>query len=371
MDGEFDAIDFASYVQERWLVVAIPCGVAVCLAFGVSWFLPRKYTATADILIQAPAGNDPRAAMAVSPVYLESLKSYERFAASDTLFARALAAVHAREGDTGGAIESVKQRVLKVTKPASAAVLEISATLGDPKKAQALAQYVAEQTVELNRSLNAQASADLANEFRTQLNAAKDRYAAAQQARNAFATSKPVESLGNEVQDTSDLKSRLERDLEVARTDLAEYTAQGPQSRDDDEWLRRNIASTQAKIAALKGQMGELGNELAKKGPQLEEWKARRDALESDERSAREALETASLGMNETLASSLSHGERLQIIDPGIIPQRPSAPNTMLNVAAALLLSLFGSIVWLAFRFSHARLVNARSERVYSLRQAG
>ncbi len=40
-------------------------------------------------------------------------------------------------------LESVKQRVLKVTKPASTAVLEISATRRDPRKAQALAQYVA------------------------------------------------------------------------------------------------------------------------------------------------------------------------------------------------------------------------------------
>ena len=287
MDGEFDALDFASYVRGRWMVVAIACGVAVSLAFGVSRFLPRRYTATAIILIQPPGGNDPRTATAVSPVYLESLKSYERFAASDTLFARAYDAVHAGEGDAGGPIESAKQRVLKVTKPASTALLEISATLGDPKKAQALAQYVAEQTVEMNRSLDTRASADLTNEFRTQLNMAKDRYAGAQQARNALATAEPVESLQNEVQDMSDLKFRLERDLAVARTDLADYTAQqqalskGPKSQDDDLWLRRNIASAEAKIAALEEQTRELGGELAIKGPQLEERKARRDALET------------------------------------------------------------------------------------------
>jgi capsule polysaccharide export protein KpsE/RkpR len=377
MDGEFDALDFASYVRDRWVAVAIPCGVGVCLAFGVSLLLPWKYTATASILIQSPAGNDPRAAMAVSPVYLESLKSYERFAASNTLFARALDAVHAREGDAGDPIESVKQRVLKVTKPASTALLEISATLGDPKKAQALAQYVAEQTVELNRSLDTQASADLTNEFRTQLKAAKDRYAAAQQARNAFAAATPVESLQNELQDTSDLKYRVESDLAAARTDLADYTAQRqappmvPQNQDGDEWLQRHLASTSAKIAALEGQAGELSTTLARKGPQLEVRKARRDALESEEISARRALETATTRMNEMLSSALSHGERLQIIDPGIIPQKPSSPNTMLNVVAALLLSLVGSIVWLVFRFNYARLMSARSEGVYSLRQAG
>ncbi len=228
--------------------------------------------------------------MAVSPVYLESLKSYERFAASDTLFARALAAVHAPEGDAGDTLEAVKQRVLKVTKPPSTALLEISATLGDPKKAQALAQYVAEQTVELNRSLDTQATADLTNEFRTQLNAAKDRYRAAQQARNTFAEAEPVDSLQDEVENTSDLKFRLERDLAVARTDLADYMAQrqelpaGKQNQDDDDWLRRQIASTQAKMADLEGQARELGTTLAKTGRQLEEGKARRAGLENEVR---------------------------------------------------------------------------------------
>ena len=37
---------------------------------------------------------------------------------------------------------------------ASTSLLEISVTLEDPVKAQALAQYIAQQTVELNKSLN-------------------------------------------------------------------------------------------------------------------------------------------------------------------------------------------------------------------------
>ncbi len=175
-------------------------------------------------------------------------------------------------------------------------------------------------------------------------------------------------SLGSELQDTSDLKYRVERDLAVARTDLGglmrmaqrQALPKVPQNQDDDEWLQRHIASTEAKIAALGGQAGELGNALVKKGPQFEQRKARRDALESDETSAMGALETATTRMNEMLSASLSHGERLQIIDPGIVPQQPSSPNTMLNVMAALLVSMIGSIVWLVFRFNYARLVGER-----------
>lgn len=365
IDGEFDALDLVSYVRERWQTIAISCGVAVCLALGVSMALPRKYTATATILIQAPGGNDPRAATAVSPVYLESLKSYEYFASSDNLFARALDAAHAREG-TAGSIESLRRAVLKVSKPQGTAMLEISATLRDPGKAQALAQYIAEQTVALNRSMDVQSSVDLTNEFRTQFTAAKARYESAQRAHTAFAAAEPVESLENEFQESADLKFRLERDLGSARTDLAGYAGQRPQSAEDQEWVRRQVESTQAKIAALEKQTRELASALAKKGPALEARKVRRDTLEDDEKAALGAMETANTKLNDMLTSVGFHGERLQMIDPGMVPQRPSSPDTMLNVVAALLVSFIASVVWLAFAFSRARFLSVRSERAYS-----
>lgn len=87
---ELDGIQFARYVRRRWSVIAICCVAATALAGGVSLLLPSRYTATASILIEPPAGNDPRDATAVSPVYLESLKTYERFASSDSVFATAL-----------------------------------------------------------------------------------------------------------------------------------------------------------------------------------------------------------------------------------------------------------------------------------------
>ena len=52
-----------------------------------------QYTATARIVIDPPAGTDLRAAMAVSPIYLESLRTYEQFASSDSLFQKAARAV--------------------------------------------------------------------------------------------------------------------------------------------------------------------------------------------------------------------------------------------------------------------------------------
>ena len=56
----------------------------LCLSLGVSLLLPKRYTATASIVIEPPGGSDVRLSTAVSPVYLESLKTYERFSATAT-----------------------------------------------------------------------------------------------------------------------------------------------------------------------------------------------------------------------------------------------------------------------------------------------
>jgi len=97
-------------------LIAVACVTAVVLSLSVSLLLPKRYTATASIVIEPPAGNDVRTATAVSPVYLESLRTYERFADSDTLFAGAVEHFHLASGENPRSIESLKQQVLKVSK---------------------------------------------------------------------------------------------------------------------------------------------------------------------------------------------------------------------------------------------------------------
>jgi len=45
--------------------------------------------------------------------------------------------------------------------------------------------------------------------------------------------------------------------------------------------------------------------------------------------------------------------ERLKIIDPGIVPEQPSAPNVPLRLLAALLLGLVVPIILLSFELSY------------------
>src|ERR1700678_3046099 len=107
MQGNFDGFDYAEFLRQRWRVVACASLAAVAISLGVSLILPKRYTASASIVIDPPGGLDSRTATAVSPVYLESLKAYERFAESDSLFAQAAERFHL---DNSVAIESLKQR---------------------------------------------------------------------------------------------------------------------------------------------------------------------------------------------------------------------------------------------------------------------
>jgi len=82
MRNASDGLEFASYLWRSRSLVAIACASALAVAGIVSLILPARYTATASILIEPPGGNDPRSATAVSTVYLESLKTYERMAST-------------------------------------------------------------------------------------------------------------------------------------------------------------------------------------------------------------------------------------------------------------------------------------------------
>src|SRR3954451_24910285 len=157
MAESFDAFRYISYLRSRGRWIGVSCGVAVAIALAVSLLMPRQYTATARIVIEPPAGTDLRAAVAVSPIYLESLRTYEQFASGDSLFQNAIA----KFGLRAGPIESQKKRVLKVGLLRNTRILEISATLPDPSKAQALAQYLAQATIDMNRSLTADGDQDL------------------------------------------------------------------------------------------------------------------------------------------------------------------------------------------------------------------
>jgi uncharacterized protein involved in exopolysaccharide biosynthesis len=374
MHNDSEGLEFARYLWLSRAKVAITCVTALAIAGGVSLLLPARYTATASILIEPPGGNDPRAATAVSTVYLESLKTYERLASSDTLFERALNDLNIRQRYPGVSTESLKRRILEVSKPSSTTILDISATVNDPRGAQALAQYIAERTVALHASLDQQTDEDLSKEPQRIYDAAKARREAAEKATNQFTKSTPVEALEKELLVAGELRSEVGKDLARTRAELANYLGQqqAPQPSEIGErqtgWTQFEIVATRAKIQDLENQDRQLLQLLNAKSPVLEDLRKRRDSLDAELKAARAEEETENTKLNDVKSSFAGRGVQLKVLDPGIIPQRPSFPNTPLNLAVAFMVSLMASVAYLAIRFAYNRTRHTTPEPVYSLR---
>ncbi len=367
MDERFDFLEFADFARGQWRTFAICCGIAVGLAATISFALPRRYTASASILIEPPAGNDPRAATAVSPVYLDSLRTYERLASSDTLFVRALDHLKLR---TSAPVSSLKRSILKVSKPTNTKILEISATLDDPRKAQALAQFVAEETVRLSKSFDAGSEDDVTLDARKTRDAAQARLRAAERARDALSGGDSVRGLEDRVANNSQLRGHVLGDLAKARADLAYFAAQQPLSEggpasNDKRWIETQIAALQGRVKVIESQDRDLASQLAADNTVLEKRKNQSGDLDAEVRAARTEFEAATSKLNEIRTSTMFRRERLYIIDPGVVPERPSFPNIPLNLVAALFASLVGASAWTMARFSYRRMRSVRTQHAY------
>jgi len=276
MPESFEMFRYVDHLRHRWRMIAVACGVAAVLAFVAALLTPSQYTATTRLIIEPPAGSDLRAAMAISPIYLESLKSYELLSSGDRLF---LDAIEHFKLPRSKPVDALKRSVLKVTIPRNTKILEISATLPDPAKAQALALYIAEQAVRLSRDVSIETEGDLVSDAQKQW---------------------------------SEARTRLEQ-AEIAWARAAESPV------------------TQAPDRAA----------------QIDTAQAQRDA-------ARLAFEAAEKRVQEIRAMTGMRGERLKIIDPGTVPERPSWPNIPLIVLAALVVALAGTLLYMTIEFNHS-----------------
>ena len=176
------------------------------------------------------------------------------------------------------------------------------------------------------------------------------------------------------MRNTSDLISQVGADLARARADLANYTGaqQAPFTGEEGSRLavfnESQIAATRAKIRDLERQDEELSLRLRTKSSQMQELTRKHDSLVDDLTSARAANESAKTRLTDLEANVGSRAIRLKVLDPGIVPQSPSFPHHILNLALALTLSLAGSIAWIAVRFAVERYEHVHADPVYNLR---
>jgi len=338
-----EAFRYIGYVRLRWRFAAASCLTALVLATAVSLVLPREYTATARIIIEPPAGADPRSAMAVSPIYLESLKTYEHFADSDSLFQKAAGSLQLRALLGDKPIESLKKSVLKVGLVHNTRILEIEATLPEAARAQKLAQFLAEESVSLNRSLTNAGGQDLIQSILQQAAAARVRVEQAEAEWSRLVSSEPVDDLQAAVLQEGELRSNLEQQAASANLELAEAGNSGNDAQ----------RTAQARLAELRKQLDAIERQTAEKEKLLAGRLARRERIEAERKAAQVALAASDNRLRDARNDVAYRGERLSIIDNGVVPERTSSPNVPLNLAAALLLGLLFPLVYLALEMSY------------------
>jgi len=328
------------------------CLTALLISAAVSLLPPKLYTATASVIIEPPGGNDVRVATAVSAVYLESLKTYERFATSDSLFARAVEQFHLLDSDRSGSIESLKRHVLKVSKVRDTKIMEISVTLADAQLAQKVAQFIADHTASMSRNENLASDQAFAEEAQKQVVESQTRLDAVQKRWTALAASMPIEALQSEIDSAVDLDGQLRQQLVDAQANIAEYE---PQANAGGQFAREELQGAQSRAVLLEKRLQALDREVQDKSATLAKRTADRDVLASELKVAQLSYETASSRLRDLRSMAGTHSEQLRVIDPGIVPQRPSSPNVPLNVLAALLVALVSSLVYLSVAFVYRR----------------
>jgi uncharacterized protein involved in exopolysaccharide biosynthesis len=331
---------YLSFLGTRWRFIAASCAIAVCLALGVTLMLPKLYTATCRILIQPPTGTDIVGTLGVSPIYLESLKTYEHFAASDSLFVHALDQFQLRQRFPNRPVESLKVGILKVGMVRDTKILEIKVTLPDPKTAQALALYLGEETVKLSRSVDGEGDRELTQAIEKQEADAQARLDRSEAAWTRAIAQQPVEGLQQAAQSGGELKSSLERQLLRAEADASEGPAE-------------EATASRARADTLRKQLAQVERDLTAQEELLARRMAERDRVATERTASEEAYSAIETRVNQVRGGLGYRSERLRIVDPGIVPEQPSAPNLPLRVLAALLLGLVVPVVFLTLELSY------------------
>jgi uncharacterized protein involved in exopolysaccharide biosynthesis len=310
------------YILARARIVLAAIGVAAGAALAISLILPDKFTAVCRILIEPPGGSDIRVTTAVSPVYLESLRTYELFASSDDLFLTAANRFGLRGGSQ--AIDALKKAVLKVEIPHNTKILEIRVTLRDPRKAHEMALFLARQTVALSRSAAMGGAGERIAAVEREAGEARVRFETAEREWATATASGPIDPLTAELEADLELRSRL----------LRQSVAEGRAA----ENARNHAAALDKKIAAEQRLLGERSARLA--------------VLDGARRSAEADYQALRRRVQELRSVAGLGSERLEVIDPGVVPERPSSPKVLLNVLVAAALAALLAVLWLLLAFS-------------------
>ena len=338
--------DRVLYIATRWRFLAVTVGIAAVLAFTISEFMPRRYTATVTVIIDPPAAADPRAATVLNPAYLDSLTTFEHYFDSDALFQQAAPRFHLDPASMG--VTALRKKVLKVAMQHQSRVLEVSATLPDPKNALALAQYIAQQGIQASRDESLTGDRDSLASVSEELDNARTRLDQARAEWQRIAHDDTPETLRAEVSSAIGLLSETKRLHEQADAEAAEWRVRARDGAAEDRQSSTVLANAgAARGAEYAAREKDLSDEIATKRKLVAESTARHALASAELDSAQRACDAALARSRDYGSLTGMRGERMHVVDPGVEPRKPSSPKVLLNTLAAGLLAACIAIAWL------------------------
>jgi uncharacterized protein involved in exopolysaccharide biosynthesis len=347
MPEPFSAPALLRHLLSRKGVIASAVLAAAGVSFLGTLLLTKQYTAEVRLLIEPPGGTDPRSALVISPMYLDSLKTFVLMASSSELFAQAMDELELREPSDRTSLAALQASTLDVEMIPSTRVLSIRATLPNPAKAHALAAWMAEAVVRRNEQIQS-ASATARAEAAT-----KARDATAREVREAeeslltAARQNPTGGLEAEVEalvsNRTSLREEL-RFLELRLSEMAAGSISGPAAPEGAVRLGRRAEQLRSSVAELDQKIEEREARAARAA-------AEQMSLEVRLKAAQEVLTGAQNRLLAETSMGAASGERLHIIDRGSTPERPSSPNVAVHVIAASVLALVGCVFILFVQF--------------------
>ena len=148
------------------------------------------------------------------------------------------------------------------------------------------------------------------------------------------------------MQSLEERKARADAQRIEANAILAESSARDGQP---------SMAANRAGIAALTADIAAIERDLDAKSAALAVLRARQQRADDRLRGAEDDFDRAAKRADEISASAMFRTEQLRIVDPGIVPQRPSFPNPPLAVVSASAIAAVLCLAWLTLQFGFMR----------------
>jgi len=232
-------------------------------------------------------------------------------------------------------------------------ILEISATLPNPQKAQALAHFLADATVDMNRSLSTAGDEDFIHNIEQQEREARARQ---QEDENAWArqlAAEPTSALESALGSAAELRSAIEQQIQSAELEIADAAERLKQDGINADEIRKQSANARARLSEMRKQLEMLDRQSAEREKLLATRLAHKDKIEAERKAGTAALTAIEARLREARGEAGARGERLRVVDSGIVPERPSSPNIPLNIAVALLLGLVLPILYFTLEMNY------------------